>query len=226
MNKKRESLTYETLRSIYNTKFDTKYLTQDEFELLMRHRGDNKDRLVGSFMAMVYKQVDKMHKSYKSIDKVDLTQEGIIAVVKAFDKIDLSFTVAMAAAYVSKTISHALLDYVIKDKLVSQPKGSLYTVEHRIDIDIAEKVAVPHMGSDWTKGLLDYSTLDFIDKEEVDYILSTLTTIQRKVVISNMIEGYTLEEIADKISLSLSSIEKAKAQGLTKFKEIYLKEIK
>lgn len=192
-------------------------------------------------------QVMSIAKTFRDSDDIDdLIQEGMVAVLIAFNKYNPDHDTKFST-YVRPAINGHLIRYLQKNKTLRLPdrtpkilkqinraKELLSRIEKRITttniaeltgldeqqiIDILNGIQLVELnklndeGEELINTIEDPTTIEaFNSVESLD--LSSLTDIQQQIIMRDFYDGYTDEEIAEQLNITIQDVKNEKLKAL------------
>lgn len=238
--------------NIYPTN-NTPYTKEQETQLFneyfstpsSRVKKSIKDKLVLNQVS----QVISIAKTFRDSDDIDdLIQEGMVAVLIAFNKYNLDHDTKFST-YVRPAINGHLIRYLQKNKALRLPDrtpkilkqinkakellsrlnkpatttniAELTGLDELQIIDILNGIQLVELNKLNDEGIELLNTIEdptaievFNDVESETLYLNTLTDIQQQIIMRDFYEGYSDEEIAEQLNITISDVKNEKLKAL------------
>lgn len=167
------------------------------------------DQLMQQYEKKVYSLCFRMAGNHE--DAADLAQEAFL---KAFRALPSFKGQSAFATWLYRIVTNTCLD----EKRRSSKKPFLVSLDKRLETEDGEiALTLPGDSPDPLK-----STLDGELQREIQSLLEKLPAEQRIVVVMRDIDGYTYEEMADTLQLSMGTLKSRLNRARSKLRELYL----
>lgn len=240
------------LYNLYNTKTPP-YTKEQETALFNEYFSTPSSRIKKSIKDKIVlnqvSQVISIAKTFRESDDIeDLIQEGMVAVLIAFNKYNPDHD-AKFSTYVRPAINGHLIRYLQKNKTLRLPDrtpkilkqinkakdllsrlgqqstttniAELTGLDEQQIIDILNGIQLVELnklndeGEELLNTIEDKTAIEAFNSVESSTLdLSSLTDIQQKIIMRDFYEGYSDEEIAEQLNITISTVKQEKLKAL------------
>ncbi|MBS4032136.1 MAG: sigma-70 family RNA polymerase sigma factor [Clostridiales bacterium] len=186
----------------------------DELDLVNRCRGGDLaayDQIMQQYEKKVYSLCFRMAGNHD--DAADLAQEAFL---KAFRALPSFKGESAFATWLYRIVTNTCLD----EKRRVSKRPFLVSLDKKLETEDGElALTLPGDSPDPLK-----FTLDGELQREIQALLGKLPSDQRIVVVMRDIDGYSYEEMADTLQLSMGTLKSRLNRARSKLRELYLRE--
>ncbi len=184
---------------------------------------ESRDKLIESNIKLITKVANKYREVVENCDVEDLIQEGIIGLIKAIDRFDISKGTEFST-YIKYWIDKYIINHFKDTKKIKLPNW-IYAEKLQVERGISIVSIDEELEGKNRHEIIatENNDIELIEKKEyLEYLTKVLTDIE-KIVIYERIKGFTLKKIGGRMGLSkerirqieISAYKKMKYKGLT-----------
>jgi len=178
----------------------------------MKGKNGNTEKSLKAFIQAEYRNLVKyvrrsINEKYYQVDAEDIVQD---VAVNLFSKLDFDGQLENMAAYVYRSIKNRIADFMRKKK-------KEYPFETFVDED-GEEFFSENIGD-----IPEYTLKDINDQnfyKALNNGLQQLSPNQQMVFIATEMDGYTFEDLSEKLNIPIGTLLSWKFRGVKKLKQI------